>query len=72
MAGVIQRCSRAFLRVPYSKSPLSLAFCSTTASPNDLFEQMVKKNTVVVFMKGISSFHCSYDYSNCYKLVFSI
>ncbi len=51
MTGVIQRCSRAFLKVPFCRYQISLAFYSTTL--NNQYEEMVKKNKVVVFMKGV-------------------
>lgn len=51
MTGVIQRCSRAFLKVPFCRYQISLAFYSTTL--NNQYKEMVKKNKVVVFMKGV-------------------
>ena len=52
MASVIQKCARSFFQTAVLKKPFSLAYFSTV-SPKDQYEQMVKQNKVVVFMKGV-------------------
>nr|CAH0108857.1 unnamed protein product [Daphnia galeata] len=52
MASVIQKCTRSFFQTAVLKKPFSLAYFSTV-SPKDQYEQMVKQNKVVVFMKGV-------------------
>jgi len=52
MTGVMQKCSKVFIQSIMLNRPISLAYLCTQ-SPKDKYEQMVKKNKVVVFMKGV-------------------
>ncbi len=52
MTSVMQKCSKVFLQAVVLNRPMSLNYLSTV-SPKDQYEQMVKKNKVVVFMKGV-------------------
>ncbi|XP_046460256.1 glutaredoxin-related protein 5, mitochondrial-like [Daphnia pulex] len=52
MTGVMQKCSKVFLQAAVLNRPISIAYLCTV-SPKDQYEQMVKKNKVVVFMKGV-------------------
>jgi monothiol glutaredoxin len=52
MTSAMQKCSRVFLQLAELNKPFSLFYFSTL-STKDQFAQMVKKNKVVVFMKGV-------------------
>ncbi|XP_057372469.1 glutaredoxin-related protein 5, mitochondrial-like [Daphnia carinata] len=52
MTTAIQRCSKALFQSVVLKKHLSVSRYSTVL-PKEQFEQMVKKNKVVVFMKGV-------------------
>ncbi|XP_032789412.1 glutaredoxin-related protein 5, mitochondrial [Daphnia magna] len=52
MTTAIQRCSKAFFQSAVLKKHFSVSRYSTVI-PKEQFEQMVKKNKVVVFMKGV-------------------
>jgi len=61
MAGVVARNLNRFAAVSKSTwnnipSPISLElakFCTNSTAPNERFKNLVNKNTVVVFMKGV-------------------
>lgn len=52
MASLIPKCTKA-LQFQVLKKPFSLLYFSTAVSSSKQYEQMVKKNKVVVFMKGV-------------------
>lgn len=53
MASILARASKTVAQSSILKKPLSLSFFSSTASPNEKYEKMVKNDKVVVFMKGV-------------------
>lgn len=53
MASIIPKSVRTFLQFPRIRHPQTWAFLSTAPPNKHSYEEMVKKNKVVVFMKGV-------------------